>query len=169
MVTQSELPPFDWTPQGTGALVPQWTLVPICLLGECRRIWVSLSWFLNLPYWLRFWVLFGGGAGYLPPPSRKDTGDEGGVGGCETSGGIPTHGLDTEWGSVERCWGIPTQSKDTGWWAGWKMAGELPKQWKGTGRGAQLGKKIEEYPGLSWKMLRSLYCRGLNGLGWVVK
>ena len=22
MVTHSELPPFDWTPQGTGALVP---------------------------------------------------------------------------------------------------------------------------------------------------
>ena len=29
-------------------------LAPICLLGECRLIWVSLSWFSNLPYWLRF-------------------------------------------------------------------------------------------------------------------
>ena len=30
-------------------------------------------------------------------------------------------------------------------------------------------KKIKEYLGLDWKMLRSLHCRGLNGLGWVVK
>ena len=28
----------------------QWPLVPICLLGECRWIWVSLSWFSNLLY-----------------------------------------------------------------------------------------------------------------------
>ena len=49
-------------------------LAPIRLLGECRRIWVSLSWFSNLPNWLRFWVLFGSGAAYLPSPSRKDTG-----------------------------------------------------------------------------------------------
>ena len=32
----------------------QWLLAPIHLLQECRHIWVSLSWFLNLPYWLRF-------------------------------------------------------------------------------------------------------------------
>ena len=82
----------------------QWPVAPINLLRECRWIWVSLSWFLNLPYWLRFWVLFGGGTGYLPPPSRKDTG-----GGGWNIWGIPTYGLDTEWGSVERYWGIPTQ------------------------------------------------------------
>ena len=45
----------------------QWPLAPIRLLGESRRIWVNLSWFSNLPYWLRFWVLFGGGA-CCPPP-----------------------------------------------------------------------------------------------------
>ena len=50
----------------------QWPLVPICLLRECRWIWVSLSWFSNLLYcW--DWVLFGSEAGYLPPYSRKDT------------------------------------------------------------------------------------------------
>ena len=64
---------------GTRALVPAGPLAPICLLRECRRIWVSLCWFLNLPYWLRFRVLFGGGAGYPPPRSRKDAG--GGPGG----------------------------------------------------------------------------------------
>ena len=35
--------------------------------------------------------------------------------------GTPTHGLDTEWGSVERYQEIPTRSKDTGWEAAWKM------------------------------------------------
>ena len=110
-------------------------LAPVCLLRGCRRIWVSLSWFLNLPYWLRFSVLFGSGAGYLLPPSKKDT--KWGVGwGWQGRGrswvnipGIPTHGLDTEWGSVERYCVIPTRSKD----AGRKMPGELPTQWKGTG------------------------------------
>ena len=28
------------------------SLVPICLLGEFRLVWVSLSWFSDLPYWL---------------------------------------------------------------------------------------------------------------------
>ena len=73
----------------------QWLLAPIFLLGECRRIWVSLSWFSNLPYWLRFLVLFGGGAGYLHPPSRQDTGVC--VGGVRLNiRGIPTHDLDNE-------------------------------------------------------------------------
>ena len=36
--------------------------------------------------------------------------------------GIPAHGLDTEWGSVERHWEIPTHSKDTGWGADWVKA-----------------------------------------------
>ena len=91
-------------------LYQQQPLAPICLLRECRQNWVSLSWFLNLPCWLRFWVLFGSGAGYLPPPSRKDTGGGGGW----NIRGIPTHGLDTEWGLVESYWGIPTQSKMLG-------------------------------------------------------
>ena len=107
----------------------QWPLAPIHLLGECRQISVNFSWFSNLQYSLRFWVLFGGGAGYLPPPSRKDTG----VGGGWNIQGIPSQGLDPEWGLVERYQEIPTQSKDTGWESGWKMPGELPTQWKSTG------------------------------------
>ena len=109
----------------------QWPLAPICLLGECRRIWVSLSWFSNLPYWLKFWVLFGAGADYLPSPSRKDTGGAWGV--RLNIRDMPIHDLDNKWGSVERYGEIPTQSKDTGWGAGWKMPGELPTQWKGVG------------------------------------
>ena len=125
--TQSGLPSFNWTPWGTRALVPAWPLAPIHLLGECRWIQVSLSGFLNLLYWLRFWVLFSGGADYLPPPSRKDTW-RGMGGGRWNIWGIPTHGIDTEWGSVERYWEIPTQAKDTELGAGWKMPGELPTQ-----------------------------------------
>ena len=49
----------------------QWPLVPICLLRECRQIWVSLSCFWNLSYWWRFSVLFDEIAAYLLPPSRK--------------------------------------------------------------------------------------------------
>ena len=90
----------------------QWLLAPICLLGECRWIWVSLSWFLNLLYWLRFWVLFGGREGYLPPRTRKDIGR----GQVKHPGNTYSE--------------ISTQSKDTGWGAGWKMPGELPTQWK---------------------------------------
>ena len=90
----------------------QWPLVPIRLFGECRQIWVSLSWFSNLPYWLRFWVLFGGGAGYLPLSQL-----EGYWGRAQVKlfiQGIPIHGLDTEWDLVERYWEIPTQSKAIG-------------------------------------------------------
>ena len=63
----SRLPSFAWTSWGIGALVPAaaGTLVPIRLLGECR--W-ELSWFSDILYGLRPWVLFGGGgAGYLLP------------------------------------------------------------------------------------------------------
>ena len=41
--------------------------------GSVDGFGLSVSWFWNLPYWLRFWVLFGGAADYLPPSSRKDT------------------------------------------------------------------------------------------------
>ena len=51
----------------------QWPLMPIHLLRECRWIWVSPFWFLNLPCWLRLWVLFCTEGDYLLPPSRKDT------------------------------------------------------------------------------------------------
>ena len=44
-----------------------------------------------------------------------------------------------------------------------------PLSGKELGRGAQLGKKIEEHPRLGWTVLWLLHCRGLNGLGWVVK
>ena len=67
--------------------------------------------------------------------------------------------------------------------AGWKMPGELLTQWKGMGvlgrggGGAAKWKKkkkkkkktTKEFLEIRWKMLRSLHCRGLNGLGWVVK
>ena len=68
--------------------------------------------FLNLLYWLRFRVLFGSGAVYLTLPSRKDPGGKGREWSIQ---GIPSDGLDTEGGSVERYREITTQSKDTGW------------------------------------------------------
>ena len=76
--------------------------------------------------------------------------------------GIPTHGLDTEWGSVERYWVIPTQSKDAGW-GGWpkdprRIAHPVERYWV---EGLNW-EKVEEYLGLSWKMLRSLCFRGLE-------
>ena len=104
--TQSGLPSFNWTPFLRLDSLPliglheepelwyqQWPLAPIDLLRECRQIWVSLSWFLNLLYWLRFWVLLDSGAGYLPPPRRNDTGVRGARWNIQ---GIPTQGLDTE-------------------------------------------------------------------------
>ena len=78
-------------------------LAPVCLLRGCRRIWVSLSWFLNLPYQLRFSVLFGSGAGYLPPPSRKDTGA-----GAQVKHPGHTHSWSRHW--VVPCWKIPRNS-----------------------------------------------------------
>ena len=113
---------------------------PIRLLRECRRIWESLSWFLNLPYGLRFWVLFSGGAGYLPPPSRKIL-----------RWGIPplvkhpghSHSRSRHWlglgwkilwnsHPVKRCWvGVLAQ----------RCQGNCPRSGKVLGRGAWLGKK----------------------------
>ena len=131
-VTQSGPPSFDWTPWGTGTLVP--AVAPCAHLPSWGvQTSLGLSWFLNLPCWLRFWVLFGGGAGYLPPPSRKDAMRGPGW----NIQGIPTHGLDTEWGSVERYRGIPTQSKDAGWGAGQE---NCPHNGKVRGSRAQLGK-----------------------------
>ena len=73
-------------------------------------------------------------------------------------------------GSAERYWEIPTQSKGTEWMAGWRMPGNthIVEIYWGWG-GLNWKKKIKEYIGLGWKMPRSLHCRGLNGLGWVVK
>ena len=128
----------------------QWCLAPICLLGECRQIWVSLSWFLNLLDWLRFWVLSGGGAVHLTPPSRKDTGG----GGREWSiQGIPTPGLDPEGAQlkdtdhpVKRYWveGLAERCQEN-----------CPHSEKVLGREGLDCDKIEEYPGLCWKILRS--------------
>ena len=167
--TQSGLPSFDWTSWGTRALVPA---VAPCTHPPPRGVQTNLGkslLFLNLLYWLRFWVLFGSGAVYLTLPSRKDTGGKGREWSIQ---GIPTDGLDTEGGSVERYREITTQSKDTGWAGegdGWKMPGEQPTQWKGTGGEGLFGKKFEEYLGLGWMVPRLLCFRGLKGLGWVVK
>ena len=106
-------------------LYQQRPLAPIRFLGECRRIWVSLSWFLNLLYWLRVWVLFGGGGGYLPPPTRKDTG----VGGPGETSGAYCVGLS---------WKIPRNSHPVKrcWVGGWlkharRIAHPLERYWVG--------------------------------------
>ena len=125
----------------------QWPLAPICLLGECRRIWVSLSWFSNLPYWLKFWFLFGAGADYLPSPSRKDTGR--GVGGQVKHPGH-THSWSRQWvGLGWKIWRNPHPVKRyrvRGWlkdarriahpvegcWVGglnWEKNQEMPRAW----------------------------------------
>ena len=65
---------LHWTPRGTGALVPA---VAACAHLPPQGVHTNLGkslLVLNLLYWLKFRVLFVSGAGYLPPPSRKDTG-----------------------------------------------------------------------------------------------
>ena len=47
--TQSGLPSFNWAPQEAGAVAPAGAPEPIRLLGECRLIWLSLSWSLGFP------------------------------------------------------------------------------------------------------------------------
>ena len=138
----------------------QWPLVPTCLLGECRWIWLSLSWFSHLPYWLRFWVLFGGGGGYLPPSSRKDTGRGPGW----NIRGISTHVLDMSGAWLKDTEKSPPSQKILGWGLAETCQGNYPPSGKVLGRGAQLGEKIQEHLGLSWKTLRLPLCRGLNGL-----
>ena len=163
--TQSGLSYFDWTPGGTETMVPAVApCAPICLLGEWKWIWVSLSWFLNFPYWLRFWILFGSGAGYLSPPSRKDMG-----GGMKHPG--HTHFWSKHW--VGLSWKILRNSyPDKRHWIGDWLKGTrwithpVERYWVG---GLNWGEKIKEYPGFSWKMPRSLHCSGLNGIRWVVK
>ena len=118
----------------------QWPLAPICLLGECRWIWVSLSWLLNLPHWLRFQVLFGSGAGYLPPPSRKDTG---GGGGCFQVKHLGhTHSWSRHW--VGLSWKILRNfHPGNRYWVGGlaeRCRENCPPSGKVLGRGAQLGK-----------------------------
>ena len=43
---------FTWTLWRIGDFVAAKALVPICLLRKSRETWVSLFWFLDLPYWL---------------------------------------------------------------------------------------------------------------------
>ena len=127
-----------------GLWYQQWALAPIHLLEECRWIWVRLSCFSNLPYWLRFWVLFGHGAAYLPSPSRKDTGGRWNI------QGILTHGLDIKWGLVERYQEIPTLAKDEIFS---KILAEIcqncPPSGKVLGRGARLEKNLRNTQGLA--------------------
>ena len=127
-------------------------LAPVCLIRGCRRIWVSLSWFLNLPYWLRFSVLFGSGAGYLPPPSRKDTGA-----GAQVKHPGHTHSWSRHW--VVLCWKILRNSHPVKryWVEGLaeRCQENCPHSEKVLGREGLDCDKIEEYPGLCWKILRS--------------
>ena len=111
------------------------------------------------PYWLWFWVLCGSGAIYLPFPNWKDAG-----GGAWNIQGISSHGLETEWGSIERYWEIPPQVKDTGWGAAWKMPGNTHpiERYGGAGSGAQLK---------TWRNTQGLAerCWGSSVVGdWVV-
>ena len=46
-----------------------------------------------------------------------------------------------------------------------RCQGNYPPGGKVMGSGAQMGKRIKEYPGLGRKILRLLRCRGLNDLG----
>ena len=156
---QSGLPSFTGLHEERELWYQQRLPAPIRLLSKRRQIWVSL------PYWLRFWVLFGSGASYPPPPSRKDTG---GRDGGWNIWRIPTHG-SKHW--VGLSWKMLRNSHPVKrWWgAGWKMPGELTTQWKGTGLGGWIRKKNEEYPGRGWNTPRSLHWRELNGLDWVVK
>ena len=116
----------------------QWLLAPIHLLRECRQIWVSLSWFLNLPYWLRFWVLFGSGAGYLPSPRRNDTG------GWNIQG--ITHSWPRHW--VGLGWKIPRKfpfsQKILHGGLAERCQENCPPSGKELGRGVQLGKKSRD-------------------------
>ena len=109
---------FDWTPRGTGALVPA---VNPCVhppLGEWRRIWVSIScsrishigWDSELYLAVKQVT--------CPPPSRKDTGKFG--------------------------WKIPRNShpgKSSWLGAGLKMPGNYPPSGKVLGMWGSIGGK----------------------------
>ena len=127
---QSGLPSFSWIPQGTRTLVPAATTGAIHPLQKCRWVWLSLSWLLNLPYWLRVWVWFGSGAGYQPPPRWKDTG----VGRVKYRG--QTHSRSRHW--VGLGWKIPRNSHPVErYWVGGclKDAREYPASGKVLGGG----------------------------------
>ena len=107
----------------------------------------GLHWFTDLPYWLRFWVLLGGDAGYLPPHSRKDTR----WGPSET----PEHTHSWSRQRVGLSWKIPRNSHPgrRHWVGGWLkdargITHPVERYWVG---GAQLREKKEEYPGAGLK------------------
>ena len=95
--TQSGLPSFDWTPQGAliPAAAPRTHLTPRGVqtnLGKSLLVFEAPIWVEILSFiwqWSR-----------LPAPSHLKTYRVGST--DEISGAQPTHGLDAEWGSVER-------------------------------------------------------------------
>ena len=72
---------------------------------------------------------------------------------------VPAHGLDPEWGSVERGGEIPTQSKDPGLGAGWKEPGELPTRWKGARQRDSTGEKLSN----TWGLAEGCHGRSAGG------
>ena len=114
------------------------------LLRECRQIWVSLFWFSNIPYWLRFWFHLVVSR-FLPTPGWKETGG----GACVKYPGH-THSWSRQWGSVERYQEIPTQVKDN--WVGGclKDAREYPPSVKVLAGGGPI-EKNRWLPGVQLK------------------
>ena len=147
----------------------QWRRASIRLLGECRQIWLSLCWFLDLLYWLRVWVYLAVEQFTCPPPSRKDT--EGWGKRVEHPG--HTHSRSRHWGGLS--WNIPRNYHPVkGYWVG--RAGGRLKDARGMAHpmkrywwGRLIWEKIEEYLGLGWMIPRSLCFRGLEGLCWMGK
>ena len=121
--TLSGLPSFDWTPRGTGALVPA---VAPCAHPPPRGVQTNLGkslLVLKSPILVEILSLIWQWS-RLTAPSKEDR-----YWGREKHLGH-THSWSRHWvGLAERYREIPTQAK--AWGAGWKMP-ELPTQWKGT-------------------------------------
>ena len=136
------------------------------LLRECRQIWVSLSWFSDIPYWLRFWFCLVVSR-LLPTPGWKETGG----GACVKYLGH-THSQSRHW--VGLGWKIPRNSHPVKryWVRGClKDAKEYPPSGKIWGGGGGLNRKQWRNTQGSAERCQghlNVQCRGLSGFDWVV-
>ena len=159
--TQNGLPSFDWTPWGTGALLPAVAPCTHLLPQGMQTILGKSLLVLESPVLVE--ILF-----YLmveqvtcPLPAGKILG----WGGWVKHPGY-THSWSRHW--VELSWKIPRNSHPGKryWVGGWlKDARGITHPVGRSWVGGLDWEKIEKYPGLSWKMPRLLRRRGLNGLG----
>ena len=125
--------------------------------------------FRNLPYWLRFWVLFGSGTGYLPPPSWKHTGRAAQM-------KYPGHTLSWSWHWVGLGWKIRRNPHPVKrYWMGavWKTPGNthiIKSYWDAGVGGALSWKKWRNTQGSAERCQGhfGVQCRGLSGFSWVV-